>query len=93
MDLIEFKKRVMDIRAINPGTKSIIPLIEKLYNDISIPVEKRVSPKVADVDKGLGKCMEKNCSKFATTDYNGHKHYVCDYHDKKLNDEFDEEYK
>ena len=34
----------------------------------------------------LGICKEKNCNEFATRDYNGHKHYVCDYHDKKLKD-------
>jgi hypothetical protein len=41
----------------------------------------------------LGICKEKNCNDTATADYNGHGHYVCDYHNNKLNDYFDEEYK
>lgn len=41
----------------------------------------------------LGLCKEKNCNEKATTDYNGHGHYVCEYHDRKLNDYFDEEYR
>ena len=48
MEYEEFKKRVMDIRAYASGKISLAVAIEKLYNDISIPVEKRVSPKVAD---------------------------------------------
>jgi hypothetical protein len=43
IDLIEFKKRIFDIRSIKPGIKSIIPLIEKLYQDISSPVVPEVS--------------------------------------------------
>lgn len=58
----------------------------------AIQVQAKVSPKVADIDKGLGKCVEKNCNKFATTDYNGHKHYVCNYHYEKLTREFEEDY-
>ena len=41
----------------------------------------------------LGICKEKNCKQKATNDYNGCKYYVCAYHYKKLNNEFDEEYK
>ena len=62
------------------------------WGDESNLVEARVSPKVADEDKGLGKCMEKNCNKLATIDYNGHKHYVCKYHYEKLTREFEEDY-
>lgn len=40
-----------------------------------------------------GICMESNCDKPATKDYNGHGHWVCDRHYDKLNDEFDEEYR
>lgn len=38
-------------------------------------------------------CKEKNCSQLATCDYNGMGYWVCDRHDRKLNDEFDEEYR
>ena len=50
---------------------------------------------IADVSSSadLGNCLEKNCSEKATKDYNGHKHYVCDYHYRRLNDYFDEEYR
>ena|ERR1035437_3380053 len=48
---------------------------------------------IVDIDKGLGICVEKGCKKFATKDYNGHKHYVCDSCYEHLNNEFDEEYK
>ena len=41
----------------------------------------------------IGNCLENNCEEKATKDYNGHKHYVCDYHYRKLNDEFDEDYR
>ena len=41
----------------------------------------------------LGNCLENNCKEKATKDYNGHEHYVCDYHYEKLNDEFDEDYR
>lgn len=44
MNLIEFKKRILDIRSITPGTISLIPKIEKLYNDISIPLATEVVP-------------------------------------------------
>lgn len=64
----------------------------KWLEDKAIQVQARVSLKVADIDKGLGKCMEKNCNRFATTDYNGHKHYVCKYHYEKLTREFEEDY-
>ena len=40
-----------------------------------------------------GNCLENNCKEKATKDYNGHEHYVCDYHYEKLNDEFDEDYR
>lgn len=40
-----------------------------------------------------GICKERNCNEPATKDYNGHEHWVCDYHYDKLNDEFDEEYR
>lgn len=46
-----------------------------------------------DNKSDLGICKEKNCKEPATTDYNGHQHYVCAYHDKKLSDYFDEEYR
>jgi len=38
-------------------------------------------------------CMEKNCVRYAVTDYNGHGHYVCQHHFNKLSDYFDEEYR
>lgn len=44
------------------------------------------------IPSDLGIC--KRCKQeSATTDYNDHGHYVCDHCDKKLNDEFDEEYR
>lgn len=39
------------------------------------------------------KCVEKNCNDDAVRDYNGHGHWVCDYHDRKLTNEFEEDYK
>lgn len=41
----------------------------------------------------IGICKEEGCQEKATTDYNGRKYYVCDYHDRKLNDEFEDEYR
>lgn len=37
-------------------------------------------------------CKEKNCTNPATTDYNSHKHWVCDKHYKSLTKFFEEEY-
>ena len=37
-------------------------------------------------------CMEEGCHDLATEDYNGHEHFVCSHHDRRLNDYFDEEY-
>lgn len=48
---------------------------------------------VPDVDKGHGKCKEKNCEKWATIDYNGHGHWVCKGHYESLSNYFDEEYR
>ena len=45
------------------------------------------------IDNKLGICLEENCNDPAKKDYNGHNHYVCEYHYKKLSDEFDEEYR
>lgn len=50
-------------------------------------------PPFVDKDMGHGKCREKGCTKFATTDYNGHGYWVCDRHDERLNEEFEDEYK
>lgn len=55
-------------------------------------VDAVVKPEIADIDKGHGICVEHNCKKFATADYNGHGHWVCDYHNEKLNRDFDEDY-
>lgn len=54
---------------------------------------KSPEPPFIDKDMGHGKCVEKGCNKFATTDYNGHGHWVCESCDKCLNDYFDEEYR
>lgn len=43
--------------------------------------------------ENLGTCMEGNCKRPATIDYNGHGHMVCAEHDRSLNNYFDEEYK
>ena len=40
-----------------------------------------------------GICKEQNCEDIATIDYNGNEHWVCKYHYKKLNNDFDEDYK
>jgi len=37
-------------------------------------------------------CMEKGCMDKATRDYNGMDYWVCDYHNEKLNKEFEEDY-
>lgn len=41
----------------------------------------------------LGICVEKGCERQATTDYNGHGHYVCKQCNDSLNRHFDEEYR
>ena len=58
MDLVEFKKRVFDIRSISAGTKSIIPQIEKLYTDISIPMDAGVKP-ATDVIKMIDEIIKR----------------------------------
>ena len=37
-------------------------------------------------------CMELNCTKIATVDYNGHGHMVCESHYDSLTRYFEEEY-
>lgn len=37
-------------------------------------------------------CTEKNCNKPATTDYNGHRHMLCESHYESLTEHFEEEY-
>lgn len=49
--------------------------------------------KSIEIDHGLGKCMENNCQRFATRDYNGCGHFVCDNHFDSLSRYFDEEYR
>lgn len=49
--------------------------------------------KIINSENSLGTCKERNCTNEAVTDYNGKGHFVCFYHDKKLNDEFDEDYR
>lgn len=41
----------------------------------------------------LGICVEKGCERPATSDYNGHGHYVCKQCNDSLNRHFDEEYR
>lgn len=43
-------------------------------------------------NQSIGKCVEKNCTKNATKDYNGHKHFVCDDCYDSLTRYFEEEY-
>lgn len=69
---------------------------EKFTNTISIPnelLDKGFEKTKATINKFLGTCKEENCEEKATKDYNGHKHYVCDFHYDKLNKEFDEDYR
>jgi hypothetical protein len=39
-----------------------------------------------------GICKESNCKKPATKDYNGHNHWVCDYHYETLTKYFEDNY-
>lgn len=65
----------------------------KFLSKIKEEIPKFYGKNNADVDNGHGLCKEKNCKNYATKDYNGHDHWVCDYHYTKLNDDFDEEYR
>lgn len=49
--------------------------------------------KEQDIEMGKGKCLEKNCTRFAVIDYNGCGHWVCRSHYDSLITYFDEEYK
>lgn len=64
-----------------------------IVRDYELQEKNRKEHEAQTVDKGLGRCKERYCPNYATTDYNGHGHYVCEYHDDKLNREFEEEYK
>lgn len=45
-----------------------------------------------DID-GIIKCTSKGCNEPSVGDYNGCGDHACEYHMRKWNDEFDEEYK
>ena len=64
----------------------------KIVRDFDLQERTREELEAKTIDKGLGKCMEKHCTSFAVVDYNGHGHWVCKYHDDKLNKEFEDEY-
>lgn len=62
------------------------------YDDEPVDIKdgtKEVEPPIAP---DLGVCKECG-TRQAVTDYNGHQYYVCDTCDKRLNKEFDNEYK
>jgi len=65
-------------------------IVMDLLNYFKVSFEKKEIP---NIDKGIGMCVEKGCKKFATKDYNGYKHYVCDSCYEHLNNEFDEDYR
>lgn len=77
-----------------------VPDEKKLTADIindTIKAVKFISSKpmlaaVPDVDKGHGKCVRCKQS-WATIDYNGHGHWVCDHCDRMLENEFEDEYR
>ena len=50
------------------------------------------TPQPTEPQPDLGTCVECK-TRPATTDYNGHQHYVCKLCDDSLNREFDEEYR
>jgi len=72
----------MITRAERDSAKAIVEAYDKQQDEI----------KYANIDKGLGLCKHKNCNKFATTDYNGHGHFVCKFHDEVLEREFEDEF-
>lgn len=45
---------------------------------------------INELDHGI--CKERGCEEKATIDYNGHEHWVCEYHFEKLTEYFEEEY-
>jgi len=74
-------------------------ITEKEYKDAFILIreyEKQKREKdlfeAKTVDKGLGKCKEKNCGNFAVTDYNGQGYFVCQSCDDVLTSRFEDEY-
>lgn len=66
----------------NPETKE---QLKKRLNDFGRGIH--------NGDRGFGKCQEGKCEEWASKDYNGHGHYVCERHYDKLSEEFDNEYK
>jgi len=69
-----------------PETVEEVQLFEHCY---PLDVEKPLKIKLAKILNW--KCNQPNCKEIAAMDYNGDK--VCEYHYKKLNDYFDEEYR
>jgi len=45
------------------------------------------------MSEAIQKCTDKNCDKPSVGDYNGHGCFACEYHMRKWNSEFDDEYK
>ncbi len=74
------------------GRELTEPQIKYLYDSGYFKGEYKNQTTVEAVKPDLGICL--NCKKVpATTDYNGYKHFVCDDCNRRLNNEFDEEYR
>jgi len=73
-------------------TKEQYDQAKSLVADYEKQERNRKELEAKTIDKGLGKCREKHCNNFATTDYNGHSYFVCESCDDKLNREFEDEY-
>ena len=78
----EFKEFAFEIK-INRDYYSRARIIEELVNKVDELFKEET------IDNRI--CKHSNCIEVATMDYNGDK--VCEYHYKKLNDYFDEEYR
>ena len=76
-------------------TKTMFDLLHMvlvLTNDIETVPELKKVQELRDQEQAFMHCMEPHCMNPATKDYNGHNHFVCNYHYEKLSDYFDEEY-
>ena len=69
-----------------------IQILERISNLKTFIYELKKVQELRDQEQAVMHCMEPHCMNPATKDYNGHNHFVCDYHYEKLNDYFDEEY-
>lgn len=105
-EIIKFKNWMFERYGISIANNQVNEYLLAKYNitDKLTETQKRVLDEKNNENSGLHKhvvsgsacdkgiCKEEGCTKPATKDYNGHGHFVCDYHHRTLNDHFDEEY-